>query len=231
MFFLVVGGNIRAEEISVPYPFSPGTTIRSSEMNENFQIVYDKMNEALKRLAILESQNPFLIDRIYFQNWEDGISGWHSKHTGDPIVLIEDLESSARTTVHKITRDDSGGNYFSSTISVIPGEGYCLSAWINWVSGGWPFLGIEEFTQDERHLRYHWLIGQEGYDSGFSDGTIVTPVQIQDGWHWFRKTFTVERDVTKIKIMSELFNSASATRGGSPLAYFDDIALYRGTCS
>jgi len=45
MASLVVGGNVLAEEITVPYPFSPGNTIRSSEMNQNFQTVYDKVNE------------------------------------------------------------------------------------------------------------------------------------------------------------------------------------------
>ena len=45
MVSLVIGAHIRAEEISVPYPFSPGTTIRSSEMNENFTIIYQKFNE------------------------------------------------------------------------------------------------------------------------------------------------------------------------------------------
>ena len=45
MVSLVIGSNIWAEEISVPHSFSSGTTIRSSEMNENFRTVYDKVNE------------------------------------------------------------------------------------------------------------------------------------------------------------------------------------------
>ena len=41
MVSLVVGGNILAEEISVPYSFSSGTTIRSSEVNvKTREIVY-----------------------------------------------------------------------------------------------------------------------------------------------------------------------------------------------
>ncbi len=51
---LVIGGNILAEEISVPYPFSPGTTIRSSEMNQNFQTVYDKVNQLQQAVEILQ---------------------------------------------------------------------------------------------------------------------------------------------------------------------------------
>ena len=45
MVSLVVGGNIQAEEISVPYPFSAGATIKSSEMNANFDTVYDQVNK------------------------------------------------------------------------------------------------------------------------------------------------------------------------------------------
>jgi len=45
MVSLVIGGNIRAEEISVPYPFRPETTIRSSEMNANFDTVYGQVNK------------------------------------------------------------------------------------------------------------------------------------------------------------------------------------------
>ena len=53
MVSLIVCGNIRAEEIRVPYPFSPETTIRSSEMNTNFQTVYDKVNELQNLVDIL----------------------------------------------------------------------------------------------------------------------------------------------------------------------------------
>lgn len=56
MISLVVGGNILAEEIRVPYPFSPGTTIRSSEMNENFQTVYDRVNKLQQIVESLQQQ-------------------------------------------------------------------------------------------------------------------------------------------------------------------------------
>ena len=63
LVLLVFGGNLQAEDINVPYPFSSGTTIRSSEMNENFQVIYDKMNNVLQRLTALETSNTSLIDR------------------------------------------------------------------------------------------------------------------------------------------------------------------------
>ena len=56
MVSLVIGSSIQAQEISVPYQFTSGTTIRSSEMNENFQLCYDKINELLRRVSVLESQ-------------------------------------------------------------------------------------------------------------------------------------------------------------------------------
>jgi len=68
MISLMVGGNIQAEEISVPYPFSPGTTISSSEMNENFKIVYDKINEILSKLGSVETR----LARLRFVDNDDG---------------------------------------------------------------------------------------------------------------------------------------------------------------
>jgi hypothetical protein len=80
---------------------------------------------------------------IYFQDWEDGIGGWYSKHGDlDPVILTEDLEAPSPPTVQEINRVDEGGNYFSPLIPLRPGRTYCLAGWINWISGGWPFISI-----------------------------------------------------------------------------------------
>ena len=38
-------GTANAEDLTVPHTFSPGTTIKSSEVNENFLALYQKINE------------------------------------------------------------------------------------------------------------------------------------------------------------------------------------------
>ena len=51
----VVAGNIQAEDISVPHSFSSGTTIRSSEMNENFDVLYQRINTMQQQIDRLRS--------------------------------------------------------------------------------------------------------------------------------------------------------------------------------
>ena len=41
----LVGGVCNAADITVPHTFTSGTTIKSSEVNENFSVIYQKINE------------------------------------------------------------------------------------------------------------------------------------------------------------------------------------------
>ncbi|GAH46025.1 unnamed protein product [marine sediment metagenome] len=75
--------------------------------------------------------------------------------------------------------------------------------------------------------RLIWLIGKgdyhtrEGYDP---IGDRVTPVPIVDEWNYYEKVFTVPEGTAYVRLMTELWKGAS--RGGEPLAYFDDIAMH-----
>ncbi|MEO5379084.1 MAG: hypothetical protein H7832_15085 [Magnetococcus sp. DMHC-6] len=42
--------------LTVPHSFTPSTTIKSSEVNENFDTIYQKYNELLQRLIVLENK-------------------------------------------------------------------------------------------------------------------------------------------------------------------------------
>jgi hypothetical protein len=173
------------------------------------------------QVTILESANAAV---EYIQDWESGAAGWYSKHgSSDPVTIIFNSEAPSPTMVQQITRMDSWGNYFSPLIPITPGETCCIGGWINWVSGGWPFIGFYQYSSDQEFLSPVWLIGQPGYNTGLGD--IVTPVPVADGWHWYEKTVTIDEGTAYIRLMNELFNSPSATRGGLPLAYFDDITI------
>ena len=67
MVSLVVGGNIQAEDVSVPHSFSSGTTIRSSEMNENFTTIYQKVS-ALKSSIVKAGGTSVGVFLSYFNN-------------------------------------------------------------------------------------------------------------------------------------------------------------------
>ena len=158
----------------------------------------------------------------YLQDWESGVAGWASKHgSSDPVVLVTDPTSPAGSMVHKVTRTDSGGNYFSPIIPLIPGQKYVLGAWINWVSGGTPFIGVYMRDAAGNIVQPEWLIGQSGYPTG--DGTTVTPVDPNaQGWTWYQKSFIANPDVVTTQIRTELFG---AGKGGNPLAFFDGIQI------
>jgi len=179
----------------------------------------------------------------YLQNWESGISGWYSKYQPyygpdyDPILIVSDPDP-AHANVQSVVRVDAATNYLSPLIKVTAGESYAVSAWINWVSGGWPFVGVARFSESGSRVgrpNYYepetaphliWLIGLEGYHE--TEGCvpvtdIVTPVPIVDGWYWYEKAFTVPEGTAYLRLTTELFKHQ--TRGGDPLGYFDDIAI------
>lgn len=190
--------------------------------------------------------------QIYFQDWESGTPGSYSIYDGwfskyyytisedyDLIDIVTDpCEPSSRGQVHQITRVDAASNYLSPLIGVTPGQRYIVSAWIRWVSGGWPFVGVSRYDADGHPIglplydpntapRLIWLIGKGDYHmrEGYSpQGDLVTAVPEADGWHYYDKIFTVPEGTAYVRIMTELW--AGASRSGDPNAYFDDIAMY-----
>ncbi len=180
----------------------------------------------------------------YFQGWEDGTAEWYSKYDFkypglDPILIVDDPLPYSGDWSQKVIRVDAATNYLSPLIVVAPGESYAVSAWINWESGGWPFVGISRYNEFESPIglplsnepgtapRLIWLIGMDGYYSreGYDPpGSLVDPVPIIYGWRWYEKEFTVPTGTAYVRIMTELFKHAG--REGDPLAYFDDIAMY-----
>ena len=97
-----------------------------------------------------------------------------------------------------------------------------MSGWIKWVSGGWPFIGLDKLNTAGYYVGEHWLIGQPGYLDNF--GGTVTPVPLMaEGWHYYEKTFTMPEGAYQVRLKDEMF--VGANPGGEPLGYFDDITL------
>lgn len=165
---------------------------------------------------------------VYKQDWESEDHGWFSKFPDDPVVRVEDPNAPSGTYVQQITSVTAAGHYFSPFIAVTPGKTYEVCGWIKWIKGGWPFIGINQYTAAaDMYFRWeNWLIGMEGYLTGLDDTDTVTPVPEVDGWHWYSKTFTIADGTTYIRLKDELWQTQG--RGGSVLpaeGYFDDIAL------
>jgi hypothetical protein len=146
---------------------------------------------------------------IFYEDWESGVGAW----TGG-VTLAHDASSLAGPTVQEITTDGGGGQFFSPGITVAAGT-YCLSAWIRWTSGHWPFVGLVWTGVPE------WLIGAPG------DAPTAVPDDAV-GWHYYQAAFEVPSDAS-IEVKDELWNQA--TKGGDDLADFDGITLTAGACS
>ena len=55
---LAMAGTGHAADLAVPHEFAPGTTIKSSEVNENFSILYQKINELQNEVKRLSGYHP-----------------------------------------------------------------------------------------------------------------------------------------------------------------------------
>ena len=160
----------------------------------------------------------------YVQGWESGVGGWADKASGSPN-LVTDATSPSGPTVQMIDRATSGGDYSSPQIGVTAGNVYCVSTLVKWVSGGAPFLGVQRFDSGGSAVDLNWLIGV-GYTDPLGPVTEVNPSTT--GWQTVSRTLTMPAGTTQIRLVSELYNGAS--KGGSDLAYLDDIAIGAGSC-
>ena len=165
----------------------------------------------------------------HLQTFENGIDGWYSKHgPSDPVTLVADTNAPSPTTVQQITQLDSAGNYFSPKIALPGGATYCMAGWIRWESGGWPFIGIDKYSASGGNMGENWLIGKPGYSSGNVGGSVTGVPSTAQGWNWYAKTINLPAGTADVRLKTELWNGAS--KGGAPLGFFDDIAIFDGAC-
>jgi hypothetical protein len=158
---------------------------------------------------------------VYSQDWQSGAGGWVDLG-GQPSLLDSDPTSPAGSAVQVIDRGGSGGDYFSPAISVVGGETYCISVKIRWISGYGPFVGVLTSTSTGPT----WLVG-----SSYTDpvaGPVSEVNASEPGWQSFNHTLTIPIGATQIQLVDELY--AGTTKGGSPLAYFDDFRVSLGAC-
>jgi hypothetical protein len=165
---------------------------------------------------------------LYLQDWESGVGGWFGRlGAGDPVPLAQDPSAPSPTTVQQITRSYSGGDYFSPLIPLQGGHTYCISGWVRWVGGGWPFIGIDNYNASGEALGENWLIGLEGHPTGYGD--TVTPVPADTTyWHQYRKTITLRSDTVSVRMKDELWDHS--VKPGGDLGFFDDLTVNDGPC-
>ena len=168
-----------------------------------------------------------LCSSVYLQNWESGSQGWFSKNgPSDPVTIVSVPNPPSPPMAQEISRLDSVGNYFSPLIPVTPGTTYLVSAWVDWVGGGQPFIGVQGFSSSSTLLwgsTVCWLIGSENYPTVcFANG--ITPIPALDGWHWYGQNVTIPQGTSFLRITDELY-AGGPFRPGPTISYFDDIAI------
>ena len=164
---------------------------------------------------------------VISNDFETGIGTWHSKWgPSDPVTVVVDPTAPVGPHVVKVTRLDSGGEYFTDPLAIQGGKTYCFSGRMRWVSGGWPYFGIDAFGSGPG-VGEHWLIGHDGYPDGYG-GTVAAIPENASGWNQYNKTITLGAGITSFDFKVESFSGQS--KGGPPEVYFDDISLSDGAC-
>jgi cysteine-rich repeat protein len=162
---------------------------------------------------------------LFQESWESGADGW-TDSSGNPVTPATDSTSPAGAGVQKI--DTSSTSYQSPWIPVQGGQQYCVAAYVRWVSGSWPFIGIQRhYEAGQTPPAVDWLIGQGSYPN--SQFAPLTPVSATDpNWQYVSHTVSMPADVSQVRLVDELWDGD--TKGGSELAYFDGLAIDNGAC-
>jgi hypothetical protein len=162
---------------------------------------------------------------VFNETWDEGSVNWHAV-TPDAI---------------NIETDPNCGNYQSETVSyeggrvftnvgtpVNAGATYCFSAWIRGSAttatvNAYPFIGIQiSDAAGDLIGAEHWLIGFQGYTTGYANNDLVTPVTSDGNWAWYTKSFTMDAGASDVVFKDENFGNGAAD--------FDTIQLFAGAC-
>ncbi|MDH7600478.1 MAG: carbohydrate binding domain-containing protein [Sedimentisphaerales bacterium] len=156
---------------------------------------------------------------VYMQDWETGTGGWTAQ-TGS-VERVEVPGAPSGTWVQQISHNNvEHYYYYSPFIPVVSGQTYQISAWIDWVSGGCPFLGVYVYDPGYQKLSSNWLIGAPCSDPP----GIVTIVPMEDGWHQYSALFTMPAGAGYIKLVDKVwgYGRKDYAKPGDDLSYFDD---------
>ena len=159
----------------------------------------------------------------YVQDWEAGAGGWLDT-TGQEPTLVSDETSPTGSTVQQLARATYGGDYFSPLQPVEAGETYCARAKIKWTGGAAPFVGVEQYAENNSK-GVAWLFGTSYTDA---HGTALTMSNTDSGWQDLSRSFVIPAGVTQVSLVDELY--VDRTKAGASLASFDGLSLAYGAC-
>jgi hypothetical protein len=186
---------------------------------------------------------------VYVQDWEsginDGLGGWTASI--DPVNRVNSASSPpSGDWVQEITRNNKDGyNYCSGLINVAAGQTYTVGAWINWMGGEVPFLGVKMYDSGGNLVWFvgtngnptymTWIAGVAGYVNPVGANPIIAVKADADKWHWYSTQVTIPVGVTDIQFRDKVWGYGSANNhlpdidpsdpSKYSLSYFDDFTV------
>jgi hypothetical protein len=168
---------------------------------------------------------------IFHEDWDGCIEGWMTRE-GEPVKTVADPTTppAGRGKVEELTRiaTDSASTMYSSWLSLVPMNttgNHCMGAWVRWVSGNAPFLGIRRYDAnqvdsglDER------LIGP---GEGTCGGAVLCSSE-PNAFRYYHQTFTATAGEF-FQVLNGL--DETVTVPGAALSYVDVISITEGACA
>jgi RHS repeat-associated protein len=162
---------------------------------------------------------------LYSETWESGSADGWAGSSGNAVMLATDTTSPAGSAIQQI---NANGVIYqpNAWTAVQPGQIYCISAYVRWVGGSWPFIGIQ-LSHSSGATETDWLMGEGSYTN--SPFAPLTPISATDAnWQSLSHTVSIPNDVSQVQLTDELWNGD--TKGGADLAYFDGLSIDSGAC-
>jgi RHS repeat-associated protein len=162
---------------------------------------------------------------LFSETWESrSADGWKDSN-GNPVVPVTDSTSPAGAWVQAISNNST--TYQPDGWMSLQGGSYCVSAYVRWIGGSWPFIGIQ-LNSSSGTIETDWLVGEGSYDGQSKFGP-VTPISAADAkWQYLSHNVNLPYGTTQVRLVDELWSGA--TKGGTDLAYFDGLTINPGVC-
>ena len=172
-----LAGSTYSAGLAVPHTFSSGTTIKSSEVNENFSILYQKINKmqaTIDRLSGYHIPTNGLVAYYPF----NGNANDESGNGNNGITNGPSLDNDRFGSINSAYSFDGNNDYISTTFNptnfISNGNSYSISVWVNLTSVTETQLILGNTVSDAafnmsvkyigpESYSFAWTLGNEGY--------------------------------------------------------------------